>query len=476
MNDQTPIYSALCRYRGEANLRLHMPGHAGGRGVNDVLQSIAAIDVTEVGGMDDFHLPQGIIAESQRLMARAAGVGESFYLVNGASGGIHALFMSMVAEGEKILLPRNCHRSFYGGMVLSGAMPVYIPSRIDEELGLELSIQVSEIEKCLMQNPYIMTIFITSPSYFGTCSDIESIVALAGQSQKYVLVDEAHGGHFPFHKDYPAPAIAQGAMAAVNGLHKTWPVLNQGGCLHIKSGFPEHERLRQAVSLLTTTSPSYPLLASMELARMFMEQEGHYRLEQAGQWSREYKDKINQIKGLHCHHEEFKERSDIKGIDPLKVLISMPGLQLNGYQMGSILKEKYHIQLEMETEHSILAMFSLLHDKSDWEKFYKSLQEVAADYAGSKKKSLRIEAPPAAKVALSPRRAFQVCKKRVKLAESMNLISGEMIAVYPPGIPCLLPGETITGEVLDYLHYVIDSGARIQGPEEPTLNNILVID
>ena len=476
MNDQTPIYSALCRYRDEENLRLHMPGHAGGRGVNEVLQSIAAIDVTEVEGMDDFHLPQGIIAESQRLMAKAAGAGESFYLVNGASSGIHALFMSMAAEGEKILLPRNCHRSFYSGMVLSGAMPVYIPNQIDDELGLELSVKVSEIEKCLSQNPDIMTIFITSPSYFGTCSDIESIAALAGQYQKYVLVDEAHGGHFPFHKDYPASALAQGAMAAVNGLHKTWPVLNQGGCLHIKSGFPEHERLRQAVSLLTTTSPSYPLLASMELARLFMEQEGHSRLEQAGQWSKEYKDKINQIRGLHCHNEELKEKADIKGIDPLKVLISIPGLQLSGYQMGSILKEKYHIQVEMETEHSVLAMFSLLHDKSDWERFYKALQKVAADYEGSKKRSLRIEPPPAAKVVLSPRRAFKSAKKQVKLAESLNLISGEMIAVYPPGIPCLLPGECITGEVLNYLHHVIDSGARIQGPEEPTLNNILVID
>ena len=476
MNDQIPIYSALCRYRGEENLRLHMPGHAGGRGVNEMLQSIATIDVTEVGGMDDFHLPQGIIAESQRLMAQTVGAGESFYLVNGASSGIHALFMSTAAEGERILLPRNCHRSFYGGMVLSGAMPVYIPSRIDDQLGLELTVKVSEIEKCLLQDPDIITIFITSPSYFGTCSDIESITALAGQYQKDVLVDEAHGGHFPFHKDYPAPALAQGAMAAVNGLHKTWPVLNQGACLHIAPGFPEHARLRQAVSLLTTTSPSYPLLASMELARMFMEQEGGYRLEQAGQWSEKFKEKINQIKGLHCHHEEFKERSDIKGIDPLKVLISMPGLQVSGYQMGNILKEKYHIQLEMETQHSILAMFSLLHDESDWERFYKALQEVAADYAGSKKGSLRIESPPAAKVVLSPRRAFQSTKKQVKLAESLNLISGEMIAVYPPGIPCLLPGETITEEVLDYLHYMIDSGARIQGPEEPTLKNILVID
>ncbi|NLV21859.1 MAG: aminotransferase class I/II-fold pyridoxal phosphate-dependent enzyme [Syntrophomonadaceae bacterium] len=476
MNNQTPIFSELCRYRGEDHLRLHMPGHAGGRGINEVLQSIAAIDVTEVAGMDDYHLPQGIIAESQRLLARAVGAGESFYLVNGASSGIHALFMSMAADGEQILLPRSCHRSFFGGMVLSGMMPVYIPSQIDDELGLELAIKVSEVEKCLAQNPDVKAVFITSPSYFGTCSDIESMAAIAGQYNKYVLVDEAHGGHFPFHNDYPAPALAQGAMAAVNGLHKTWPVLNQGACLHLSPGFPEHDRLRQSISLLTTTSPSYPLLASIELARMYMEQEGSHQLEQAKQWSGEYKEKINKIKGLRCYGEELNERIDIAGVDPLKMVVAMPGLQLSGYQMSKILRKQYNIQTEMENENVILAMFSPLHEKADWERFYQALQEIAAGYAGSKRNSLRIEAPPVAEVVLSPREAWQSAKKQVKLADSINLISGEMIAVYPPGIPCLLPGECISAEVMDYLYYVIDSGARIQGPEKPNLNYIQVID
>ncbi len=426
--------------------------------------------------MDDFHLPRGIIAESQRLLARAVGAGESFYLVNGASSGIHALLMSLAADGEAVLLPRNCHRSFYGGMVLSGALPVYIPSQIDQGLGLELAVKASEIEKCLLQHPDVKTIFITSPSYFGTCSDIAAIAALAEQHHKYVLVDEAHGSHFPFHQEYPAAALAQGAMAAVNGLHKTWPVLNQGGCLHIQTGFPEQTRLRQAVSLLTTTSPSYPLLASMELARMYMEQEGQGKLEQCRQWSEEFKKKINQIKGLHCFADEWQERPEITAIDPLKIVISLPGLTLNGYQMSAILQEQYHIQLEMETEQVILAMFSPLHDHTEWERFYHALQEIAAGYGGKKNSFPPIEAPPAAQVVLSPRKAFQSTKKKVKLAESRNLISGEMVAVYPPGIPCLLPGERITEEMINYLGYVIGSGARIQGPIDARLNDIMVIE
>lgn len=476
MDDQTPIYSALCRYRDEECLRLHMPGHVGGRGMNDGLRQMAELDVTEIEGMDDFHLPQGIIAASQQLLAKAVGAEESFYLVNGASSGIQALFMSMLNEGEAVLIPRNCHRSFYGGLVLSGAMPVYIPSRIENELGMELAVDETDIEICLGQYPEVKAVFITSPSYLGTGSDIESIAAAAQKYNKMVLVDEAHGGHFPFHEDYPLPALAQGAAASVNGLHKTWPVLNQGGCLHIHKGFHEKERLRQAVSLLTTTSPSYPLLASMELARMYMEQNGRQHLEQALQWSRSCQQKINQIKGLRCHNEELKGRSGVKGVDPLKMVITMPGLPLSGYQMGHILRTKYHIQLEMESRHLILAMFSLLHDRSDWERLYLALREIAADYKSDGEKKMHMEPLPVPQVILSPRKAFQSAKRQVILRDSLNLISGEMVAVYPPGIPCLLPGERITAEILDYLHYVIKSGARIQGPKEPDLKNILVID
>ncbi|HRW12834.1 MAG TPA: aminotransferase class I/II-fold pyridoxal phosphate-dependent enzyme [Syntrophomonas sp.] len=476
MQDQTPIFSALCRYSKADHLRLHMPGHAGGRGMNEMLQEVAAIDVTEVAGMDDFHLPQGIIAESQRLLARAVGAGESFYLVNGASSGIHALLMSMTADGDSVLLPRNCHRSFYGGMVLSGAMPSYIPGRIDDEMGLELAVKAAEVEQCLAANPEVKAVFITSPSYFGTCSDVTAITELAERYDLAVLVDEAHGAHFPFHEDYPASALAQGATAAVNGLHKTWPVLNQGGSLHVKKGFPEPARLHQAVSLLTTTSPSYPLLASMELARLFMEQEGHKKLEQARRWSVEYRKKINQIKGLHCHADELKARTAISGIDPLKIVISLPGLTLNGYQLSAILREQYHIQLEMETELVILAMFSPFHEVEDWERFYLALQEIAAGYAGKKNRPRQVEAPPAPQVVLSPRRAYQSAKINVALAASRNMISGEMVAGYPPGIPCLLPGERISEEILDYLFYLKRSGARIQGPSDAKLDHIMVIE
>ncbi len=476
MPEHTPIYTALRRYIDENNLRLHMPGHIGGKAMPAELGELAQMDLTEVPGLDDLHLPQGIIEQSRCMLAAAVGAQESFFLVNGASSGVHALIMSVAGDGDSIIIPRNAHRSFYGGMVLSGAMPIYLPCEINAELGIALSVNSTEVDKSLSLNPDAKAVFITSPSYYGTCPQLNSIVQTAGQYDKSVLADEAHGSHFPFHPAYPPTALSQGAAAVVNGLHKTWPVLNQGAALHITSGFKKRDRLRQAVSLLTTTSPSYPLLASIEMARLYMEQHGYQQLEKARVLSQEYMGKIKQIRGLKCYGDELIDGEKIIGLDPLKVLISTRELNLNGYQLGNLLREKYNIQLEIESQHMIMAMFSLLHEKEDWEKFYLALNEIVSTYGYGTRKPVGVEAPPESKIILSPRQAFMAPKKEMLIEDSRGMIAGEIIAAYPPGIPCLLPGELITEEVLEYLCYLRSNKIRIQGPEDMELNNIKVIE
>ncbi len=476
MLERTPIYNALCSYSAENNLRLHMPGHIGGRAMPDEWTALACLDLTEIPGLDDLHLSQGVIEASRRLLAEAAGAAESYFLVNGASSGIHAMIMSMAGDGDEILIPRNAHRSFYGGMILAGARPVYLPCEIHAELGIALSVSSRELDNCLALNQDVTAVFIASPSYYGTCSNLSKIVQVASQWGKAVLVDEAHGGHFPFHPSYPVPALRQGACAVVNGLHKTWPVFNQGAALHISAGFKEQERLQQAISLLTTTSPSYPLLASIELARRFMEEAAYEQLEKAGQLSSEYKMKINQIKGLKVYGEELIDGERIIGLDPLKIMISIRELNLTGYQVGSLLREKYHIQLELESQHMIMGMFSLMHGQEAWEKFYLALQEIAAGYAGGGGVPDRVEMPSGSQTILAPRQAFQAQKRALLLEDCRGMIAGEMIAAYPPGIPCLLPGELITGEILDYLYYIRSNKIRIQGPADRHLNTIQIIE
>lgn len=475
MSKKTPIYSVLCKYAEENNLRLHMPGHAGGKSMPAELQALARLDVTEVPGMDDLHLSQGVIEESRCLLAEALAAEESFFLVNGASSGIHALLMSTAGEGERILLPRNAHRAFYGGLVLSGAVPVYMPCTIEPELGAVLALSSQDVHNALSLQPDVSVVFVTNPSYYGSCSDLRTIVEAASQWGKDVMVDEAHGGHFPFHPGYPESALQQGAAAAVNGLHKNWPVFNQGACLSIHKKFKQREKLRQAVSLLTTTSPSYPILASIEIARRFMQEEAGAYLEQALRLSLEYKVKINALKGLRCYGDELLRKNGTVAFDPLKLLISTRELSLDGVEFAKLLKDQYQVQVELASADLVLAMFSLLHQRSDWERFYLAVKQIAAQYPGQGKAAVMAEMPPAGVVRLSPRQAFMAGKCSVALEASLGMIAGEMIAAYPPGIPCLLPGEEISGEILDYLIYLRRSQVPVHGPADQQLRMIQVI-
>ncbi|MBO8159958.1 aminotransferase class I/II-fold pyridoxal phosphate-dependent enzyme [Thermosyntropha sp.] len=476
MTAKTPICSALLDYDREKCLRLHMPGHAGGLGFDfPGFKEIGRFDVTEVFPFDNLQMPSGIIEESRHLLAQAFGAYESFFLVNGATSGIHTLFLSMINPGEKVLVPRNAHKSFFGGMVISGCEPVYIPCQVSEDFGLALSVSADDVALLLRENPNIKAIFLTSPTYYGTVLDIKAVAAETRMLNVPLIVDEAHGGHFSFHEEYPASALSCGADAAVNGLHKTLPVFNQGACLHIGEALKDKSRIFSSYTLLTTTSPSYPILASIEWARAFMEERGHGLMEQALVLSHEYKFKINQIKGLKCGNK-FLRAKGVAGYDPLKVVVFCDGLNIDGYELAQILRNEFQIQVEMSEPGLILAMMSLFHTRDDWEYFYQSLVCIAQKYYGEKKQSEPLVFMPFPEVILTPREAFFAKKKRIRLEESRGLISAEMIAAYPPGIPCLLPGELISDEVYDYMCYLKMTGAKIIGPEDGNLDFIYVIE
>jgi lysine decarboxylase len=290
------------------------------------------------------------------------------------------------------------------------------------------------------------------------------------------MVDEAHGAHYPFNKSYPAPALQAGADAVVNGLHKTLPVLNQGACMHIADTLINNKRISSAYSLLTTTSPSYPIMASMELARHFMEKNGENLLEQARELSIEFRKKINQIKGIKCFGEELKSISGVQDFDHLKVLISVEGTELTGYKAAELLRQNYRIQVELAETNIILAMVSIFHKREDWERLYTSLKEIAERYSRYERQSVIVEIPPYPQVVMSPRQAFLAEKKRVLLEESVNMIAGEMIAAYPPGIPSVLPGELITSQVWEYLSYLKKIGVHLHGPQDESLEYIMVLE
>lgn len=471
--DRTPIYSAIKAYIKEKNLRCHMPGHIGAQGMIAELQAIASLDVTEIPGLDDWHLPRQAILKARRLLSHAYRANNSLFLVNGATSGIQALFLSLPTDAA-VLVPRNAHRSFYGGMVLSGAWPVYVPPGIEKGWGIALTVMSEEINRSLQENPQVEAVFLVSPSYYGTTCDIQTIAQITQQHNKLLFVDEAHGGHFPFHPLYPLTALDSGADAVINGLHKTLPVLNQGAVLHGGREVP-WDKIESAASLLTTTSPSYPILASLDLARELMMTEGQKMLEQSGLLSCKYTKKINQIQGFSCPGAELSSFPGVSETDPLKILIGLEDFELNGYTLASILRTDYNIQVELAEERVVLAMMSIFHEARDWDKLYLALKEIAAKYDAPSKKTRKIQFSPQAEVVLSPRQAYFAPKHRVPFEECLRQIAGEIVAVYPPGIPCLLPGEYINEEVFEYLQYIKDSQGMIQGPTDPELNFIDII-
>ena len=471
-----PIYESLLAYVKGNNLRLHMPGHGG---VASFLapewQEIAKLDITEVAGIDDLHLPVGAINEAQKLWAAAVKAKTSLFLVNGASSGIQALFLSLAAKGKKVIIPRNAHRSFFAGLVLAGLYPVYVDVFLEPHTGIALGVTAEAVKLAIEANDDIAGLILTSPSYYGTTIDIAAIAELCKAQEIPLYVDEAHGSHFPFHDAYPAPALRQGAAAVVNGLHKSLPVFNQGASLNIAATCIDAEAIRAAASLVTTTSPSFPLLASIDLARLLMVEQGHYLLEQSLHLSQEFKQKINAIKGLNSLEAEFKSINGVKELDPLKVLVAVEGLSINGYDVANILRQEFNIQVELAEEAVILAMFSIFNDRLDWEKLYYALQQIAIRYNEGSINRQAVIIPPKPQVVLAPRPAYFSNKQAVKLEDSKGLIAGEMVAVYPPGIPCLLPGELITAEMLDYLLYLRGDNVRIQGVKDECLHNIEVI-
>ncbi len=479
MHRRTPIYTALCEYAQEMGLRLHMPGHAGGKGLDDLaLQQLAELDVTEVPGLGDLHVLEGIMEEARKLLAAAYGAKQSLFLVNGASSGIHTLFMSL-KPGSRVMVPRNAHRSFYAGMVLSGVEPVYIPAQVSPEYGLAMAVSSHEIMALLNTYPDLDTIFLTSPNYLGISSNIEEICFKAKRLKRKIAVwvDEAHGGHYPFHPAFPTTALRAGADAVVNGLHKTLPVLNQGACLHGQEELYFYQRMIPAWSMLTTSSPSYPILASIDLARSFMMLEGEPILGRALELSGLYKGKINTIKGLSVlTEEELIKWPGALELDPLKLLIDVRGISLKGRQVACILREEHGVQVEMAGSHYILAMMSMFLQAEDWEVFYRALGKIAQEYPGGRVYQEPVMPSPEPQVVLNPREAYFAKSIEVKLADGLGKVAAEMVAPYPPGIPCLLPGELISPEIYEYLLYLKKQSISLHGPKDNSLNKIRIIE
>lgn len=453
---KTPILDALENYMTASKVTFHVPGHGQSEGVLPKLKEVLGYQAVKADTTDDFDglgqllPPGGAIKEAQELAAKAFGAQHTFFLVNGSTVGNLALALAVTKPGEKVLMARNCHRSVISGLSMTGAIPVWVmPDRIDE-WGLWGAVSPDMVQKALEENPDATTVWITNPTYEGIISDVKAIAQVCKDYDVTFIVDEAHGSHWNFNDNLPESALHLGADAVVNSIHKTAGSFSQSSMLHLaKNSRIDYDDVLCSLKMLMSTSPSYTLLASLDAARSYLDsQAGRNKIAQMVGYSNIIRNKINQLKHCSClsHCDGYK-------IDPTKLYITIDGI--SGKLLKDILEHEFRIETEAKTDKGILALACVGNTISELDYLYESIKNIATRrkyYKGMKKETKKYMPFSIPEMVLSPRDAYFRKKVKINPKDAIGRISAEIVALCPPGIPILVPGEKIQFEHLYYMY------------------------
>lgn len=478
---ETPLFDVLLKHRNRHPIQFHIPGHKKGKGMDPAFRefvgdNVLSIDLINIAPLDDLHSPKGAIKHAQELAAEAFGADYTFFSVQGTSGAIMTMIMSVVEPGDKIIVPRNVHKSVMSAIVFAGAIPVFIHPEVDEDLGISHGISPEAVEKALDRYPDAKAVLVINPTYFGIAADLKRIVEISHERGIPVVVDEAHGAHLPFHDKMPISAMEAGADMAATSIHKLGGSMTQSSILNMKEGLVSQKRVQSILSMLTTTSTSYPLLASLDTARRQLAIHGYDLIDQTLRLAQDARKRINQIPQLCCIGREILKTSATYDLDPTKLLISVKDLGITGHQAEIWLRENANIEVELSDLYNILCLITFGDTKKETNILINALQRMAKAFETETAiQDIHVTLPEIPALAMSPRAAFYAETEVIPMAESAGRISAEFIMVYPPGIPIFIPGEIITQENIDYIHMNIDAGLPVQGPEDDTLKNIHVI-
>ncbi|OPJ57506.1 aminotransferase class I/II-fold pyridoxal phosphate-dependent enzyme [Clostridium oryzae] len=479
--NETPLFDALMKYVNRETIPFHVPGHKKGIGVdkefkNFIGENVFKIDVTVFKTVDSLHHPTGAIKKAQELAADAYGSDACFFSIHGTSGAIQAMILSVVSNGDKIIIPRNTHKSITSGIILSGAVPIFMQPELDKRIGIAHGVTAETVENTLRQHPDAKAVLIINPTYYGVATDIKKIADIVHKYDIPLIVDEAHGPHLIFNNRLPISAMQAGADMCAQSTHKIIGAMTQASLLQVKSTRIDPARVQQVLNLLQTTSPSYILMASLDCARRQIAVEGKQLLDYAIDLSNYARARINQISGFYCFGDEILGEPGLFAFDPTKITITCRDLGITGYELDVLLSEKYHIQLELSDLYNGLAVGSFGDTKENIDKLLNALTEISKTHNNhSDAKPDFIDVPKIPEALLNPRQAFNSIKTSVKLNDSIGFVSGEFLMAYPPGIPVLCPGEKITAEIVDYITKLKKVGLYVQGTEDPDVNYIKIV-
>lgn len=475
--DRVPIVEAMLDFQRRRIVPFDVPGHKRGKGNPELVallgEKCVALDYNSAKPLDSLVHPVSVIRDAEILAAEAFHANAAFLMVSGTTSAVQAMILTSARQGQKIILPRNVHRSMINSMVVCGAVPVYVNPRVNTRLGIALGMSVTDVAKAIKENPDAKAVVVNNPTYYGICSNVKEIARLAHEAGMLVLADEAHGTHFYFGEDMPAAAIAAGADMAAVSMHKSGGSLTQSSFLLCGTGV-DPNYARQIVNLNQTTSGSYLLMASLDISRRNLALRGPEIFRRVTEMARYAREEINQIGDYYAYGRELKNGDTVFDFDETKLAVNTLDIGLAGIEVFDCLRDEYDIEIEFGDIGNILAYLSVGDRMQDIERLVGALAEIRRRFKRDRS-GLMDHEYISPQVLLSPQEAFYAKRQTLPLTESSGRVAAEFVMSYPPGIPILAPGERITPEIIAYIEYAREKGCFLTGTQDPKVENISVI-
>ena len=466
---RAPVFEALKRFQRMRVVPFDVPGHKRGKGTPELTaflgEQCMSVDVNSMKPLDNLCHPVSVIKEAEELAAQAFGAENAFFMVNGTTSAVQSMVLAACKKGEKIILPRNVHRSVINALVLSGAEPVYVNPEMNHKLGIALGMSVAQVEKAILENPSAKAVLVNNPTYYGVCSNLRAITELAHRHNMLVLADEAHGTHFYFGENMPLAAMRAGADMASVSMHKSGGSLTQSSMLLIGPAMSEGY-VRAVINLTQTTSASYLLLASLDISRRNLALRGQETMARVAALAEYARAEINAIGDYDAFSKERINGTSFFDFDITKLSVHTLGLGLAGIEVYDLLRDEYGIQIEFGDIGNILAYVSVGDREREIERLVSAMADLRRRFKRTGTAGMLTQEYIPPQVVLSPQDAFYGRKVRLPLEQCEGRVCGEFVMCYPPGIPILAPGERITRDVLDYITYAKAKGCNLTGPED----------
>ncbi len=516
---QTPLLTALLKIADEPHAAFYTPGHKRGVGISQQLldafgKGVFSADLPELTELDNLFAPHGAIAQAQQLAAEAFGAARTWFLVNGSTCGVEAAILATCGTGDKIILPRNVHSSAIAGLILSGAIPIFINPEYDPVLDIVHSISSNDVAQALALHSNAKAVLMVYPTYNGVCGDVEAIAHLAHSYNIPLIVDEAHGAHFAFHPELPITALAAGADICVQSIHKTLGAMTQTSMLHVQGSLVDSYRITKALQLVQSTSPSYILMATLDAARSQMALHGKELISHTLQLADDARKRLNEIPGLSVLQippssplnkggTELSNSPPSQGglggstsgfinLDRTRLTVTVSGLGLTGFEADEILETQLGVRCELASLQNVTFIISLGNTEEDIDKLVHGFSILARKYSITSLAKPLFDIKEASvsffevgnTLVMSPREAFFAATETLPFEKTGDTpidgsqghcICAEIICPYPPGIPILMPGEIITQRALNYLQEIQAMGGLITGSTDNSFETLKVV-